>query len=100
MPTFFLFAGSNYYPAGGVYDLKEDFQADNAFEAITEAHRLAHGEDWFHLCDSRLEFVLSLDNGKLVRGPSYPSAQDARPAADASGSDDQSQPDDQAQSDT
>lgn len=46
MKRFLLFAGDNYYPAGGMYDYRGDF---STIEDALEAR--APQWDWYHIVD-------------------------------------------------
>mgnify|MGYP003660278962 CR=1 FL=1 len=53
MKRFLLFAGEYYYPYGGWYDLKQDF--DSLEAAVSRAKIDFGGEDrWWHIVDSLL----------------------------------------------
>lgn len=46
MKRFLLFAGDNYYPCGGTYDLIGDFDTQEEAEAATGVC------DWAHILDT------------------------------------------------
>lgn len=60
---FWLFAGDNHYPNGGMEDFKDSF--DNLDEALKEANKLNSLTnfklyDWYHIYDSENRKVLNV----------------------------------------
>ena len=50
---FFVFAGANYYPSGGIYDLV--YQSDNIIECWN--YLATKKYDWYTITNSRLEIL-------------------------------------------
>lgn len=62
MKRYLLFAGDQYYPRGGMYDLRGDF--DTLEEAVEVASRgepmiAESGYDWWHVVDSEIMDVVA-----------------------------------------
>ena len=57
MKRFFLFAGYEYYPSGGRYDLVGDF--DSVSEAVSVLLNVKVAKEWWHVLDTRLRETYS-----------------------------------------
>jgi hypothetical protein len=51
MKRYWLFAGENYYPSGGIYDFRYCF--DTTEEAIDYINNNTRSFDWAHVVDSQ-----------------------------------------------
>ncbi len=55
MTKYLLFAGSNYYPMGGVYDLKGRYET---LQEAQEAMSNYANSDWVHVYETRTGLVV------------------------------------------
>lgn len=60
-PTFFVFAGYNYYPAGGMNDFHSSHHTiEDARTAEQEATSTKHGHDWAHIAQFTAEGLIEV----------------------------------------
>ena len=51
MKHYLLFAGSNYYPSGGMNDFQGDFVSVDACKNCLLGEKLSQSFDWWHVVD-------------------------------------------------
>lgn len=54
---YYVFAGDNYYPGGGVYDFRGRALTIDDAQYILAAFRDRQRVDWWHITDDTMEIV-------------------------------------------